>query len=82
MAWIHTIDENDAEGPLARLYASLLEPDSGRVDHILKIHSLDPPALRGHLSLYRSVMEGTDTLSRAEREMIAWTVSRANDCFY
>jgi alkylhydroperoxidase family enzyme len=82
MAWIKYIEEDEAEGPLSRLYDQLLEPESGRVDHILKIHGPDPGALRGHLQLYRSVMEETESLPRSEREMIAFTVSRVNECHY
>jgi alkylhydroperoxidase family enzyme len=82
MAWIRTIDEGDADGPLARLYASLLDPDSGRVDHILKIHSLHAAGLRAHLSLYRTVMQGTEGLPKVDRELIAFTVSRLNECHY
>lgn len=82
MAWIPYIEEDDAEPPLDRLYRSIVDPDSGRVDHILKIHGPDPAALRGHLMLYRAVMEGTESLPRTEREMIAFTVSRLNECHY
>ncbi len=82
MSWIRTIDADAAEGPLARLYSALADPESGRVDHILSIHALDPPALKGHLALYRAVMTGSDTLTPAQCEMIAWTVSAANDCHY
>ena len=82
MAWIRYIEEDEARPPLDRLYDSILDPDSGKVDHILKIHGPDPAALRGHLILYRSVMEGTESLPRTDREMIAFTVSRVNECHY
>ena len=81
-AWIRTIDEDDAAGPLQRLYASLLDPASGKVDHILKIHGLHPAGLRAHLQLYRAVMAGTEGLPKADRELIAWSVSRFNECHY
>lgn len=82
MAYIRYIDESEAEGPLRRLYDSIRDEQTGRVDHILKIHGPDPPSLRGHLMLYRAVMEGTESLPRSEREMIAFTVSRLNHCHY
>jgi alkylhydroperoxidase family enzyme len=82
MAWIRYIEENEADARLDRIYRQIREPESGRVDHILKIHGPDPAALRGHLQLYRSVMVGTDSLPRVEREMIAYTVSRVNECHY
>lgn len=81
MAWIRTIDEDEAEGRLRKLYAQLVEPWGG-VDNILKIHSLSPSSLRGHLQLYTALMRGPSPLSPAQREMIAVTVSAANRCRY
>lgn len=81
MAWIRTIDEDDAEGRLAELYRRLARAD-GAVDHILKIHALNPPSLAGHYDYYRTVMRGRSPLSRAQREMIAVVVSVANGCHY
>lgn len=82
MAWIRVIGEDEADGPLQKVYDQIRDPDSGRVDHILSVHSLGVPGMRAHLGLYRSVMTPSEGLSRAEREMIAWTVSRANQCHY
>ena len=81
MAWIRTIDPADADGELAAIYARVAEPD-GSVDNILRIHALHPAGLAAHFELYRAVMRGTPTLRKAEREMIAVAVSRANDCHY
>jgi len=82
MAFIKVIKEPQAEGLLKRLYSSLggLEEDS--VANILKIHSLCPDTLKAHLMLYRTIMFGESTLSRAEREMIATVVSSVNQCVY
>lgn len=81
MAWIRTIDEDDAEGPLARLYARMVEPWGG-VDNIMKIHSLNPPSLAAHFEIYKTLMRGRSPLSRVQREMIAVVVSAANRCHY
>jgi uncharacterized peroxidase-related enzyme len=81
MAWIRTIDEGDAEGKLAELYARMAEPD-GSVDNILKIHSLNPASLRGHFDFYKTLMRGRSPLSRAQREMIGVVVSALNQCHY
>lgn len=81
MAWIRMIDENEAEGRLRRLYSQLVEPWGG-VDNILKIHSLNPASLRGHVALYRALMQGPSPLSVVQREMIAVVVSAANRCHY
>jgi alkylhydroperoxidase family enzyme len=81
MAWIKVIGEDEAEGPLAELYAKLVEPWGG-VDNILKIHSLNPPSLSGHFELYRTLMRGRSELSRVQREMVAVVVSALNHCRY
>jgi Carboxymuconolactone decarboxylase family len=82
MAWIRTIDESDADDDLGRRYRAMVDPQHGRVDNILKVHSLHPAGLDAHFGLYRAVMRGTPTLTTAEREMIALVVSRANGCHY
>ena len=48
VAWIRVIEEDDADGALAALYRSLIDPESGSVDNILKIHSLNLDGLRAH----------------------------------
>ena len=82
MAWIRVINEDDAVGELTALYRALIDPESGRVDNILKVHSLHLDGLRGHVALYRSAMAGTAGLPQTERELIALVVSRLNGCHY
>jgi alkylhydroperoxidase family enzyme len=82
MAWIEMVDEPDATGRLRELYARMVDPEYGRVDNILRIHSLHPEGLRTHYELYREVMSGTRTLRKVEREMIALVVSVINECHY
>ena len=82
MAWIATVEEDLARDELAELYAAARDPEFGRVDNVLAIHSLHPAGLRGHLELYRAVMRGTATLPKLERELIALIVSRLNGCHY
>lgn len=81
MSWIHEINEQDATGELARLYENLKE-SRGKVANIMKVHSLNPGAMERHLELYIHLLFGPGGLSRAEREMIAVVVSRANRCEY
>jgi len=80
MAWIRGIDEHEAEGLLKSLYDAHRE--AGRVDNILKIHSLHPESLAAHLAVYKNIMFGPGPLTRAEREMVAVVVSTANQCHY
>ncbi len=80
MPWIKMVDEADATGELAEMYAR--EKSSWGVDHILKIHSLNPPSLNAHLVVYRTLMYGRSGLSRIQREMIGTVVSAINHCEY
>ncbi|MFQ5504265.1 MAG: carboxymuconolactone decarboxylase family protein [Planctomycetota bacterium] len=82
MAWIRTITEDEAEGPLAILYDKAADSRSGGVDNILKAQSVHIEGLRAHLALYRSVMRGTESLPVADRELIAVVVSAINGCRY
>ena len=81
MAYIPYVDYGDADGLLDELYRRYAEPD-GEVDHVLRVHSLNPLSMRHHFQLYAHLMRGPSPLSRVQREMIAVTVSAANDCFY
>ena len=81
-AWIEVIAEADAEGELRELYDEHRAPQTGAVDNILKIHSLNPPTLRDHAQLYTTLVYGKGGLTRPEREMIGVVVSVANRCFY
>lgn len=84
MAWIKTIDEENAEGELAAYYQKYINAGlvRGKVDFIWKIHSLHVTGLKAHEALYFAVMEGTPTFSTGEREMVATVVSVVNDCHY
>ena len=81
MAWIHMISEDEAKGELKELFDKFTSPQ-GQVDHILKIHSLNPPSLRTHHDFYKTLMRGRSPLSRIQREMIAVVTSSVNRCHY
>jgi uncharacterized peroxidase-related enzyme len=81
MSWIDEVEISAAEGRLAEVYAELITR-RGKVSNILKVHSLNPAAMSGHLDLYMTLMFGKSGLSRAEREAIAVVVSATNDCAY
>jgi alkylhydroperoxidase family enzyme len=82
MAWIRTVPEDAAEGELAQIYAENRDLAAGRVDEILRVHSLHPGGLRGHVALYQAAMRGTPGLPKVERELIALTTSLVNRCHY
>ena len=81
MAWIRTLDKQEADGELGRLFRQIA-PGDEPVDNILGVHSLHPRSLRDHLMLYRTLMYGEGPLSRRERELVATAVSSANRCHY
>jgi uncharacterized peroxidase-related enzyme len=82
MAWIETIDPERATGLLKQLYDAARRR-AGRVFHVIRIQSLRPRVLRASTELYLELMHSADSpLTRAQREMIATAVSRANDCHY
>lgn len=81
MAWIKTIPEDKATGDLKRAYEAVTRT-RGKVSNIMRAQSLNPNALRSFLELYVSLVFGKSGLSRAEREMIATTISAHNGCDY
>ena len=82
MAWIKTISEEDAKGPLAKHYKSAVGR-TGNVAGIVKLHSNHVPTLRASMNLYFATTTTEDNpLPRSTRELIATVVSRTNDCFY
>ncbi len=81
MAFIRQITPQAAQGELAQIYSAAVRR-AGRVYKILQVQSLNPAVLSASLELYRAIMLGPSPLSRVEREALAVTVSRTNDCFY
>ncbi len=82
MSWIEVVDDAEWDGDLAALRARVIDPKSGKVDHIMGVHSLNPRSLDAHDTLYRSAMRGTATLRKVDRELIALVVSTINECHY
>ena len=81
MAWIKTIDPNQADGLLAKVYEAAMKR-AGRVFNIIRVQSINPSVLQAGMGLYMGVMHRDSPLSRAQREMLATVVSRANNCHY
>jgi len=81
MAWIKTIDPDDAEGPLKDLYGRAFKR-AGRLWHILRLQSGNAEVLKASTDLYLAIMYGRSPLSRGQREMLAVVVSRTNGCHY
>lgn len=84
MAWIHQIPDDEWEHTegLDEQFDDVVDKTYGRIDRIMGIHSLNPAGLAAHNALYLSAMSGTATLRKVERELIAYVVSKYNDCHY
>jgi alkylhydroperoxidase family enzyme len=82
MPWIKTVAPDEAEGLLKRLYEGAIQR-AGKLFNVIRLQSPRPRVLRASTQLYSEVMHSAESgLTRAQREMIATTVSRANDCHY
>ena len=81
MAWINIIDEKNADGKLKEVYDEITSA-RGKLSNIMKIHSLNPLAMKSHMDLYLSVMFSKSGIRREDSEMIAVVVSSANECEY
>jgi uncharacterized peroxidase-related enzyme len=81
VAFLRLIDVAEASGALRREYEAAVDR-AGKVFNIVKAMSLRPGVLAASIQLYREIMFGPSPLSRAERELLAVVVSRANDCHY
>jgi len=82
MAWIETISPEKADGLLKGLYEAAVKR-AGRVYNIIRLQSPRPEVLRCSTQLYMEIMHSRESaLSRVQREMIATTASRLNQCHY
>ncbi len=81
MAWIRTIEPEQATGELGTLYDAISTARQG-IAEVHRVQSLNPRAMKAHLDLYKAVVFARSPLSRIARERIAVVVSAANDCPY
>ena len=82
MAWIAVTDDAEARGSLRTLYDRVRGPD-GAIDNILKVHSLRPHTLTGHMTLYKYVLHHpANTLPTWFLEAVGVRVSQLNRCDY
>ena len=82
MPWIKTISFENATGKLRQLYNRIKGPGNN-IDNILKIHSLRPHTLQGHMGIYKNVLHHKDnSLQKWYLESIGVYVSFLNACKY
>ncbi len=81
-AWIKMLSDDEADGRLTELLDNARTPH-GTVDTVMRVHSLRPETMHGHVTLYRSVLHGADNvLAFWFLEVIASYTSILNDCTY
>ena len=82
MSWIEEIEYGEATGVLRKLYDRVKGPDDN-VDNVLKVHSLRPHSLTGHMALYKNVLHHSgNTLPKWYLETVGVLVSMLNRCDY
>lgn len=81
-AWIRMLSDEEADEDLREALALARTPH-GTVDNVMRVHSLRPSTLRGHVLLYRAALhDDANTLPAWLQECIASYVSVLNDCPY
>lgn len=81
-AWIKMLSDEEADAPLRELL-DLARTPHGTVDNVMRVHSLRPNTMRGHVVLYRAALhDAANTLPTWLQETISSYVSILNDCSY
>jgi uncharacterized peroxidase-related enzyme len=76
------IDDSAADGELAEVL-ELARTPHGTVDNVMRVHSLRPATMRGHVFLYRAALhDDTNTIPMWLQECLASWVSLLNRCEY
>ena len=81
-ACIKMIPDDQADPELLAVL-KLARTPHGTVDNVMRVHSLRPNTMRGHVSLYRAALhDDANTLPQWLQETISSYVSILNDCPY
>ena len=81
-AWIRMLSDEEADAEL-RDALSLARTPHGTVDNVMRVHSLRPNTMRGHVILYRAALhDEANTIPMWLQETISSYVSILNDCPY
>jgi hypothetical protein len=88
VAWLRTISRAQAAGALAEAYAAMdnrpmppvYRPQHDDAAGIIRAHSLDPELLRRTFGVSGAL--AATRLPWPDRELLASTTSRTNQCFY
>lgn len=81
-AWIKMIDDEQADERLRKVLDEARTPH-GTVDNVMRVHSLRPATMQGHVALYRAALHNdANTLPTWLQETLSSYVSILNDCDY
>jgi uncharacterized peroxidase-related enzyme len=81
-AWIKMITDEEANADLLDAL-QLARTPHGTVDNVMRVHSLRPNTMRGHVILYRAALhDDANTLPMWLQETISSYVSILNRCAY
>ena len=81
-AWIRMISDDAADENL-REVLDLARTPHGTVDNVMRVHSLRPNTMKGHVVLYRACLhDDTNTIPEWVQEVSSSYVSTLNDCPY
>lgn len=81
-AWIEMVSDEDADETLKAELDKARTPH-GTVDNVMRVHSLRPSTMNGHVVLYRACLhDASNTVPMWFQEVISSYVSTVNDCPY
>lgn len=81
-AWIRMISDDDADEAL-RDVLDLARTPHGTVDNVMRVHSLRPSTMQGHVLLYRACLhDDGNTVPMWFQEVVSSYVSTLNSCPY
>ena len=81
-AWIKMLSNQEASENLINLF-DLVKTPHGTIDNVMRIHSLRPNTMKGHYTLYKSVLHDEENcIPTWLQETISSYVSIINNCEY
>ena len=81
-SWIKMLSDEPADDELVQALSEARTPH-GTVDNVLRVHSLRPSTMKGHMALYKSCLhDKNNTLPEWLQETISSYVSILNSCEY
>ena len=81
-AWISMLSDEEAGEELMAALDEARTPH-GTVDNVMRVHSLRPATMKGHVALYRAALhDDANELPEWFQEVVASYVSMLNDCAY